>query len=209
MARQKRLRFARLSGMPNVVDPRVSGPGWFDAAIEPQAPVLLELGCGHGDYLLERARREPKRRFLGVDRNGARLWKGARQALDEGLANVVFLRSTVEALDGHLPPRRAGEIWILFPDPLPKRHQAKHRLVSPAFLERYRRLLAPGGTVRLRTDSTALTAFAEGAVRAGGGRVVALDQPGEPGDVPGGATRYEHRYRQAGRLIHERAFRFD
>ena len=193
--------------MPNVVDGGREAPGWFDAAFGPEAPVLLELGCGHGDYLLERARREPRRHFLGVERNGARLWKGARQALDEGLRNVVFLRSTVEGLDEHLPPGRTAEIWILFPDPLPKRHQSKHRLVSPGFLECYRRLLAPGGTVHLRTDSETLTTFAEGAVRAAGGWVVAADTPGQ--DEPAAETRYERRYREEGRPIHERVFRFD
>jgi tRNA (guanine-N7-)-methyltransferase len=208
MGRQKQIRFGRLPAMPNVIDGRLTAPGWFEAAFGPETPVLLELGCGHGDALVERARHDREGRFLGVERNGARLWKGARRALDEGIDNVMFCRSTVEALDDHLPAGRVAEIWLFFPDPLPKRHQSKHRLVSPGFVDRYRRLLAPGGAVRLRTDSWPLTTFAENAVREAGGRVSEPEPPAGDG-LPAVETRYERRFRAEGRPVYERLFRFD
>ena len=211
MARKKRLRFAALGQMENVIDGRRYEPGWFDAAFGREGTVVLELGCGHSDYMLAKARSQPGRWFLGVDRNGGRLWKGARAALDERLANAFFLRTPVETLDEHVPPGRAAEIWILFPDPLPKSRQTKHRLVSPEFLARYRRLLSPGGAVQLKTDDLGLSAFAERAVRAAGGRV--SDRAGliaENGDaVAAVQTTYERRYRGEGRSIHERTFWLD
>jgi len=210
MGRQKLLRFAELQQMENVVDGRRDPPGWFETRFDDRRDVVLELGCGHGDYLLAQARRRPGVRFLGVERNGARLWKGARRALDEGLTNLVFLRAMAETLDEHLPPGRVSEIWLLFPDPLPKTWQAKHRLVAPSFLERYRRLLAPGGRVHLRTDDAGLTGFADASVRAAGGRVSATAPPSRTeDDAEAVLTVYERRYRAEGRPIFERTFRFE
>ena len=145
-----------------------------------------------------------------LDRNGARLWKGAMQAIDEGLDNVVFLRDAAEQLDAHVPPGRVVEIWIPFPDPLPKNRQARHRLTAPPFLERYRRLLAPGGAVHLKTDDAAVLAFTERAVRTMGGRVCggSNQAPGERDETAPQST-YERRYRRAGRTIYQRVFRLD
>jgi tRNA (guanine-N7-)-methyltransferase len=197
--------------MENVIDGRCYEAGWFDRAFGREDAVVLELGCGHSDYMLAQARSQPDRWFLGVDRNGARLWKGARAALDEGLANVLFLNASVEALDEHVPSGRAAEIWVLFPDPLPKSRQSKHRLVSPGFLACYRRWLSSGGAVRLKTDDPALTAFAEQAVRAVGGRVSARGSriAEQGGAVAVAQTTYERRYRAEGRSIHERTFWLD
>ena len=170
--------------------------------------MTLEVGCGHGDHTLAQARSRPGSRFLGVDRNGGRLWKGATRALDEGLSNAFFLRSTVEALDEHVPPGRVAEIWALFPDPLRKTRQSKHRLVSPRFLECYRRLLCPGGEVHLKTDDADLADFAERSVHAAGGRVsVPADRFAvEDETMMAGQTTFERRYRAEGRTIYERTF---
>ena len=211
MARTKRLRFAALEKMDNVVDGRRCASDWFDQAFGPERPVVLELGCGRGEYTLALARSRPNSGVLGVDRNGARLWKGAEQAVDEGLANAVFLRALVEHLEEHVPPGRVGEIWLPFPDPLPKNRQARHRLLSPLFLERYRRLLYPSGDVHLKTDDVDLIDFAEQAVYAVGGRVLE-DPDGPAGDdesVMAVRTTYEKRYRAEGRTIYDRTFRLD
>lgn len=208
MARKKRLRFASLGDMANVVDGRRSPPGWFARAFGRERTVVLELGCGRGEYTLALARRRPHQGVLGVDRNGARLWKGADQAREEGLTNAVFLRLPIEYLDEHVPPASVHEIWVPFPDPLPKNRQAKHRLVSPAFLHRYRQLLCPGGVIHLKTDNRPLVEFAEEAVRAVGGRLLAstdaLDEAGASLDLV--ETTYEKRYRQEGRAIYTRRF---
>ena len=98
--------------------------------------------------------------------------EGAGKALDECLTNAFFLHLQIEHLEDHVPPGRVGEIWLPFPDPLPKNRQARHRLLSPLFLARYRRLLYPGGAIHLKTDNSDLVDFAEQAVRAAGGRVL-------------------------------------
>ncbi len=207
MARQKRLRFAQLEDMDNVVDGRCCEPGWFERAFGAQQAVGLELGCGRGEYTLAQARSRPDRGCLGVDRNGARLWKGAGIALDEGLANAFFLRSPIEHLEDHVPPGRVAEIWIPFPDPLPRNRQARHRLVSPLFLERYRQLLCPGGTVHLKTDDAHLVAFAEHAVHAVGGRILdGSDSLAGNDEATEVQTEYEKKYRGQGRTIYGRQF---
>jgi len=211
MTRMKRRRFAALEKMGNVVDGRRCASDWFKQAFSPDRPVLLELGCGRGEYTLALARSRPNSGVLGVDRNGARLWKGAEQAVDEGLTNAFFLRAPVEQLEDHLPPGRVVEIWLPFPDPLPKNRQARHRLLSPPFLERYRRLLYPGGHVHLKTDDVDLINFAELSVLAAGGRVLEGVDGSAGGDeaVIAVQTTYEKRYRAEGRTIYDRTFRLD
>ena len=197
--------------MDNVVDGRRPEPDWFERAFRLKESVVLELGCGRGEYTLALARSRPDRGVLGVDRNGSRLWKGARKALEEGLTNAFFLRSPVEHLEDHVPPGVVGEIWLPFPDPLPKNRQAGHRLVSPLFLERYRRVLSPGGAVHLKTDNVELVDFAEQAVRAVGGRVLegAKRPIGDGDDLTAVQTTFEQRYRGEGRIIYDRTFCLD
>ena len=211
MARQKRLRFADLEKMNNVVDGRRCEPDWFERAFRLRESVVLELGCGRGEYTLALARSRPDSGVLGVDRNGSRLWKGASRALEEGLTNAFFLRSPVEHLEDHVPAGSVAEIWLPFPDPLPKNRQAKHRLPSPLFLGRYRRLLCSGGAVHLKTDDSDLVDFAERAVHAVGGRLLGgFDRLAGDGDpVTAVQTTYEQRYRREGRTIYERTFRLD
>ena len=210
MARKKRLRFAELDTMTNVVDGRCCEPDWFEQTFGLEQAVVLELGCGRGEYTLALARSRPDTGVLGVDRNGARLWKGAGKALEEGLTNAFFLRSLIEQLEDHIPSGRVGEIWLPFPDPLPKSRQAKHRLVSPRFVERYRQLLDPGGAVHLKTDDSDLVNFAEQTVRAGGGRVVeGCERLSGHAETVTAVTTYERKYRDEGRTIYDRTFCFD
>lgn len=208
MARSKRRRYAQLRTMTNVVDARTSHPQWFEKTFGRDAPVTLELGCGKGEYALALARRRPAQGVLGVDRNGARLWAGAARALDEGLSNVFFLRAPVEQLEIHVPPARTAEIWIPFPDPLPKNRQARRRLVSPSFLASYRRLLRPTGVVVLRTDDIETVAFAEASMVQLGGRVREVEPTVDAEPLQAHST-YERRFREEGRVIHERRFSFD
>jgi tRNA (guanine-N7-)-methyltransferase len=119
-------------------------------------PIIAELACGYGEYTLELARRHPERHFIGVDIKGARIWQGARRALEEELRNVAFLRCRVEHLDHFFASGELQEIWITFPDPFPRDSRARRRLTAPHFLELYRRLLAPSGLVHLKTDDEKL-----------------------------------------------------
>lgn len=122
-------------------------------------PLVLELGCGKGEYSVGLARRFPEKNFLGVDIKGARIWKGASEALQSGLPNVGFLRTRIELIGSFFAPGEVSEIWITFPDPQARRNRAKKRLTSAGFLTRYRTFLKPDGVVHLKTDSRQLYDF--------------------------------------------------
>ena len=121
---------------------------WFEGS---KAPIVLELGCGRGEYTVELARRHPDINYIGVDIKGARLWSGAKQATQEGMRNVRFLRTRIELITAFFAPGEISEIWLTFSDPQLGKENA--RLTSPLFLERYRQFLAPDGVVHLKTDS--------------------------------------------------------
>jgi len=115
-------------------------------------PIVLELGCGKGDYTIALARLHPDINYIGVDIKGARLWKGAKEATEYEMPNVAFLRTRIEFIEAFFGPGEVSEIWLTFSDP--QLHGSENsRLTSPLFLERYRKFLAPGGIVRLKTDS--------------------------------------------------------
>jgi len=117
-------------------------------------PLTLELGCGKGDYTLALARIHPERNYIGVDIKGARLWRGAKTAVEEPLTNVAFIRTRIEMIDRFFAEGEVDEIWITFCDPQPKK--PGKRLTSPRFLDTYRRFLAPQSTLHLKTDSQEL-----------------------------------------------------
>ena len=115
-------------------------------------PIVLELGCGKGDYTIALAERHPEINYIGVDIKGARLWKGAKYATENALPNVAFLRTRIEFIEAFFGPGEVSEIWLTFSDPQ-LRGSENSRLSSPLFLERYRKFLTPGGIVHLKTDS--------------------------------------------------------
>lgn len=120
-------------------------------------PLTLELGCGKGEYAVGMGRLYPDRDFIGIDIKGARMWTGARQVCDEGLANVAFLRTSIHLLPEFFASGEVSEIWITFPDP--QMRKVNKRLTGTHFLDIYRRVLAPGGVIRLKTDSPFLYAY--------------------------------------------------
>ena len=117
-------------------------------------PLTLELGCGKGDYTLALARIHPDRNYIGVDIKGARLWRGAKTAVEESLPNVAFIRTRIELIDRFFAENEVSEIWITFCDPQPKK--PNKRLTAPRFLDTYRHFLAPGSIMHLKTDSQEL-----------------------------------------------------
>ena len=117
-------------------------------------PIVLELGCGKGEYTIDLALRNPGINYIGVDIKGARLWKGAKYATEHNLPNVAFLRTRVEFISAFFALGEVSEIWLTFSDPQPRSENS--RLSSPVFLERYRKFLAPGGLIHLKTDSRML-----------------------------------------------------
>ncbi len=120
-------------------------------------PIVLELGCGKGEYAVELARNYPDKNFIGVDIKGSRMWTGATQALNEGLKNVAFLRTNIEIIDRFFTEDEVQEIWLTFSDPQMK--NPRKRLTSTYFMERYRRFLSDGGTIHLKTDSNFLFTY--------------------------------------------------
>lgn len=120
-------------------------------------PIVLELGCGKGEYTVGLAERFPDRNFIGIDIKGARMWSGATKVRDRGIANAAFLRTSIELLDRFFAPGEVAEIWITFPDPQMKK--ATKRLTGTRFCGLYSRVLAPGGAVNLKTDSPFLYAY--------------------------------------------------
>jgi len=116
-------------------------------------PLVLELGCGKGEYTVNLAKMFPEKNFLGIDIKGARFWRGAKTALEEGLNNVLFLRTQIELIDHLFSENEVDEIWITFPDPQIKYKRTKHRLTNLEFLEKYRMILKSDGVVHLKTDS--------------------------------------------------------
>ncbi len=130
---------------------------WRELYFKNNHPVVLELGCGKGEYTVELARLYPEMNFIGVDIKGARMWTGAKQALEEGLKNVAFLRTNIEIIDRFFAESEVQEIWLTFSDPQMK--NAHKRLTSTFFLNRYRKFLVDGGIVHLKTDSNFLFTY--------------------------------------------------
>lgn len=130
---------------------------WREMYFKNTNPIVLELGCGRGEYTVGLARMYPNINFIGVDIKGARMWTGAKQALDEGLANVAFLRTNIEIIDRFFGPEEVQQIWLTFSDPQMK--HARKRLTSTGFLERYRHFLSEGGLLHVKTDSLFLYTY--------------------------------------------------
>ena len=150
----------------HILDHPVKGH-WNGQMFPADQPIVLELGCGKGDYTIALAERHPEMNFIGVDIKGARLWKGAKYATEKGLRNVAFLRTRIEFITAFFGPGEISEIWLTFSDPQLRGSENK-RLSSPLFLERYRRFLRPGGLVHLKTDSRFLHEYTRAVIAANG-----------------------------------------
>ena len=161
MSRQKLKRFEDILIAHNVLEEtkpiytKLKG-NWHRDYFKNEAPITVEMGCGKGEYTIGQARIFPDRNFVGVDVKGDRLWVGSRQALDEDLNNVAFLRALIQNIEDFFAPNEVANIWITFPDPRPRDRDIKRRLTSPRFLEAYKRMIRPGGMVYFKTDNTPL-----------------------------------------------------
>lgn len=173
-------------------------------------PIVLELGCGKGDYTVALARRHPDINYIGVDIKGARLWRGAKTAMEEPLPNVAFIRTKIETIDLLFAEDEVSEIWVTFPDPQPKK--PNKRLTSERFLTTYKKILRPDGPVHLKTDSQELHAYTlEEVIPAGGYPVefhtADLYHSGFTGEAVEVQTFYESGYLAEGRPITYLKFR--
>lgn len=160
MSKGKLAKFADMAGYPHVFEypysvveevPFELKGRWHEAFFHNNHPIVLELGCGRGEYTVGLGRLFPDKNFIGVDIKGARMWSGATESLNEGMENVAFLRTNIEIIDRFFAPGEVNEIWLTFSDPQMKK--ATKRLTSTYFMNRYRRFLVDGGLIHLKTDS--------------------------------------------------------
>ena len=206
MARRKREKIIEAALFKNVISPLSNvGPIDWPAYFGNRHPHTLELGCGAGRYTIGIAELDPAKNVIGVDIKGARIWRGAKEALQKKLSNAIFLRTKIEDLGRYFEPQSVAEIWITFPDPFPRKKQAKHRLTSPIFLPLYKQLLTSAGTVHLKTDDSDLFRYSIEAVAAASGKILVktddLYSTGPLSDILCLKTRYEDRHLAAGKTI--------
>lgn len=172
-------------------------------------PIVLELGCGKGEYTVGLARRYPGKNFIGVDIKGARMWTGARQAVSENLDNVAFLRTNIELIDRFFAPGEVDEIWITFPDPQMKK--VRKRLTSSRFLDLYRNITSDGATIHLKSDSPFLYTYTRELVRLNNFDVITdtadLYNSGLADDILSIRTYYEQQWLARGLTIKYISFR--
>ncbi len=163
--KMKLMRFAEMKTFPNVIQPAFHllldkkhdfFGKWKSLVFKDNAPIVLELGCGKGEYTVALAKKYPNKNFIGIDIKGARMWRGAKTSLEDGVSNTRFLRTKIEFLPSFFDKNEIHEIWITFPDPQLKSSRERKRLTSPRFLTYYRDMLVEGGTVNLKTDSREL-----------------------------------------------------
>lgn len=172
MAKRKLAQFAENELFPHVIQPTsqelkqqtfpLKGR-WRTDFFKNQNPVILELGCGKGEYSVALGRRYPNKNFIGVDVKGARIWRGAKTVEEESIPNVAFLRTRIDFIASAFGPEEVDEIWLTFSDPVIKGSENR-RLTSRIFMERYRRILKPDAVIHLKTDSDFLYQFTLGQI---------------------------------------------
>ena len=138
---------------------------WGELFFNNNNPIVIELGCGKGEYSVELAKLYPEINFIGIDIKGARFWRGAKIATDNEIPNVAFVRSQIELVDKIFSGNEISEIWITFPDPQIKFKREKHRLINLNFIELYSKILAPNGIINLKTDSEFLHGYILGLIK--------------------------------------------
>lgn len=179
---------------------------WNKEVFKNNHPIVLELGCGKGEYSVELARRFPEKNFIGVDIKGSRFWRGAKTAVEENLSNVAFLRTQIELIENCFATAEVGEIWITFPDPQIKYKRTKHRLTNEAFLARYKNILKPDGVINLKTDSEFMHGYTLGLLHGAGHEVLYANHnvyrnEGAPEVVTAIQTFYESQYLEQNKPI--------
>lgn len=179
MAKNKLKRFAENKLLENVIQPtreelfeKFDLKGNWNKFFNNDNPIILELGCGKGEYSIGLAKEFPNVNFIGVDIKGSRFWVGAKQAIEENLKNVAFVRQQIELVDLIFAENEISEIWITFPDPQIKFRRTKHRLTHPDFLQKYKKILSNEGIVHLKTDSEFLHGYTHGVLQVGNYKVL-------------------------------------
>ena len=218
MGKNKLVKFAQMATYSHVIqapfnkhqqtDHELKGH-WAKLFFKNKQPLVVELGCGKGEYAVSLANFFPDKNFVGVDIKGARMWKGAKMAFEQNRKNVGFLRTNIEIVDSFFGEAEVDEIWLTFPDPQMKKHTK--RLTSTPFLERYRRFLKPDGVIHLKTDSNFQYQYTEALVKENKLEILAEtdDLYNSPllNEVLSIETFYEKQWRERGLKIKYLSFR--
>lgn len=179
---------------------------WRAEFFENNNPIVLELGCGKGEYSVALAQAYPEKNFIGVDIKGARFWRGAKTGIEENITNLGFIRTQIELVDHIFAENEIDEIWITFPDPQIKYKRTKHRLTNSEFLQKYKYILKPGGIVNLKTDSEFMHGYTLGLLHGEGHEIIQANHDVyknvySPKEVTGIQTFYEKQYLDQGKRI--------
>jgi len=214
-SKNKLKRFNENTSFNNVFEPTreevVSGKfslkgKWNKDFFKNDNPLILELGCGKGEYSVGLAKRYPNKNFIGIDIKGARFWRGAKTAVEENMNNVCFLRTQIELIEDCFAENEVDEIWITFPDPQIKYKRTKHRLTNSEFLQRYKKVLKKDGLMNLKTDSEFMHGYTLGLLHGEGHEVLYANHnvyknEGSPEVVTAIQTFYEKQYLKINKSI--------
>ena len=179
---------------------------WQSDFFKNNNPIVLELGCGKGEYSVALAQAYPEKNFIGVDIKGARFWRGAKTGMEENITNLGFIRTQIELVDQIFAENEIDEIWITFPDPQIKYKRTKHRLTNSEFLQKYKFILKPDGIVNLKTDSEFMHGYTLGLLHGEGHEILQANHDVyknvySPKEVTGIQTFYEKQYLEQGKPI--------
>ena len=179
---------------------------WNSEFFKNDNPIIIELGCGKGEYSVGLAERYPDKNFIGIDIKGARFWRGAKTAVETGLSNVAFVRTQIELINYIFADGEVAEIWITFPDPQIKYKRTKHRMTNSEFLQLYKKILHKDGVVNLKTDSEFMHGYTLGLLHGEGHNVLyanhnVYNNEGAPTEVTEIQTFYEKQYLEINKAI--------
>ena len=179
---------------------------WNQDYFKNSNPIVLELGCGKGEYSVGLAEKYPDKNFIGIDLKGARFWRGAKTAVETGMKNVAFIRTQIELINHLFNENEVDEIWITFPDPQIKYKRTKHRMTNSEFLKLYKKVLKPEGVINLKTDSEFMHGYTLGLLHGEGHEVIYSNHnvyvnEGSPEEVTSLQTFYEKQYLEINKAI--------
>jgi len=219
-SKNKLKRFRENETFANVIQPtreevtnNFSYKGKWNTFFKNDNPIVLELGCGKGEYTIALAEKNPDKNFIGIDIKGARFWRGAKTALENNMENVAFIRTQIELVDYIFAENEVSEIWITFPDPQIKYKRTKHRMTNSEFLKKYHGILNSEGTVNLKTDSEFMHGYTLGLLHGLEEEIEyahhdVYGSQGAPEAVTNIQTFYEQQYLEIGKKITYIRFKF-
>jgi tRNA (guanine-N7-)-methyltransferase len=212
-SKNKLKRFQENETFKNVIQPtreeainNFSYKGKWHSFFGNNNPIIVELGCGKGEYTIALARKNPNKNYIGIDIKGARFWRGAKTAIEENLENVAFVRTQIELVDFIFAQNEVSEIWITFPDPQIKFQRTKHRMTNASFLKKYHTVLKEDGIINLKTDSEFMHGYTLGLLQGAGHEILyanhnVYNNEGAPKEVTETQTFYENQYLEVGKWI--------